>query len=137
MYEQVFGNLRKATEAAIQAQQEMFWTCANYWAGRPDQVQTIQKKWADTFGELLKKQQETLEAQFSAGLKMIEDAFDVPTAKNPEELRGKLIENWKKSFESHRQMAEAQMHDFQAAVAKLTAQAAKPTTPWDWWLTGG
>ena len=137
MYEQVFGNLRKATEAAIQAQQEMFWTWANYWAGRPDQVQAFQKKWADTFGELLMKQQEALEAQFNSGLKMIEDAFAVPTARNPEELRGKLIEDWKKNFENHRQMAEAQMQDFRAALAKWADQAAKPKTPWDWWLTGG
>jgi hypothetical protein len=134
MYEQVFWNLRKATEAAIQAQQEMFSTWANSWAGRPDQVQAFQKKWVDSFGELLKKQQETLEAQFQSGLKMIVDAFAVPTAKNPEELRDKLLEDWKKNFETYQQMAKAQMQAFQAAQAKWTDQAAKPMTPWDWWL---
>ncbi len=136
MYEQLLGNFRKATETAIQAQQDMFWTWAKYWSGKPDQAQAFQKKWVDTFGELLKKQQETLEAQYNSGLKIIEDAFAVPTAENSEELRGKLIENWKKSFESQRQMAEAQLRAFQAALTQWTDQAAKPMT-WDWWLTGG
>ncbi len=136
MYEQMLGSLRKATEVAIQAQQDMFWTWAKYCSGKPDQAQAFQKKWVDTFGELLKKQQETLEAQYISGLKTIEDAFAVPTAENSEEVRGKLIEDWKQNFAIHRQMAEAQMRAFQAAMTQWTDQGAKPMT-WDWWLTGG
>src|SRR5512135_956746 len=138
MYDQVFGNLRKATEAAIQAQQEMFRTWTNYWAGKPDQVQAVQQKWVDTFGDLIKKQQDALEAQYKSGLKMIEDAFTLPTAKDPEALRRKLIEDWEKDFESHQRIAEEKMQAFHAALAKWTERAAvKPMTPWDWWLTGG
>ena len=136
MYEQLLGNLRKTTEMAIQAQQDMFWTWAKFWSGKPDQAQAFQKKWVDTFGELLKKQQETLETQYQSGLKVIEDAFALPTAENSEEIRIKLIEDWTKNFAIHRQMAEAQMRAFQASLAQLTDHAAKPMT-WDWWLTGG
>jgi len=131
MYGQIFENLRKATESAIRAQQEMFQTWANFWTGGPAQLQAVQKKWADTFGELLKKQQEALEAQFNAGLKMIEEACAVSTAK-PEEIRGKLIENWKRTFEGQRQMMEAQMQAFQAALAQWAPEAAKRRMPQDW-----
>ncbi len=136
MYEKSFEDLRKATDAAIQVQQEMFWSWANFWAGKPDEVKALQKNWVETYGELLKKQQETLEAQFKSGLKMIKDAFPVSTTASTEEVRGKLIEDWKKNFESHRQMVEAQMHSLQTAVAQWTDQATKPMTM-DWWLTGG
>jgi hypothetical protein len=66
----------------------------------------MQKKWADTFGELFKKQREALEAQFHARLKMIEDACAVSTVK-PEEIRGKLIDDWKRYIQGQRQMLEA------------------------------
>jgi len=125
MYDQVLEKLRKATELALQVQQDMFQTWANYWAGRPAQVQALQKKWADLFSDLLKKQQETLEAQVKVGLKIIEEAFAMPTGKDTEELRGRLSEDWKKSVESLRQLAEAQLQAFQAAVTKQAELATK------------
>ena len=67
---------------------------------------------------------------------MIKDAFPDSTTAGTEEVRGKLVEDWKKNFESHRQMMEAQMHSLQAAVAQWTDQATKSMTM-DWWLTGG
>jgi hypothetical protein len=132
MYEHVFDNMRRATETALQVQQEMFRTWLNYWPGAasatvwPIQIQAFQKKWADTFGDVLKKQQEALETQFKAGLKMIEESVGVTTARDPEDLRAKLSEYWKKSFEGLRQIGEAQMQAFQSAVAKWADLAAKP-----------
>lgn len=125
MFEEVFENLRKATDSTIQVQQELFKKWASLWPGVPmaptawsEPVQKIQKKWAEIVNELVKKQREALETQFSAGLRNIEEAFHLAEVKNPEELRSKTVELWRKSFECLRQTYEAQIRDFQTAVTK-------------------
>ena len=133
MYDLVLESLRKSTESAIQVQQEMFRTLGNFWGSGPAQVQSIQKKWADTFGDLLKKQKETLEAQYNGGLKIIEQALTVHTTKELEELRAKLISEWKKNLEVQRQVAEAQMQAILTAQTNWVEDASKVMT-WDWWL---
>jgi hypothetical protein len=131
MFEDVLENLRKATESTIQVQQEMYKKWVGLWPGVASQPawgepsQRFQKKWAEIVGELVKKQREILETQFSAGLRNIEEAFHLAEARNPEELRAKSIELWQKSFDCLRQAYEAQVRDFQAAVAKWTEVMAK------------
>jgi hypothetical protein len=127
MFEQAFDTLRTATEANIHMQQELYKKWIGMWPGVPvppngggDKFIKFQKKWAEYVAELVKKQRETLEGQFSAGLKNIEEAFRLGEAKDPEELRAKTVELWQKSFECLRQMYEAQMRDFQAATIKWT-----------------
>jgi hypothetical protein len=127
MFEQVFENLRVATESSIHLQQEMFKKWVTVWPGMPvalngggEKIQKAQKKWTEFMAGLVKKERETLEAQLSAGLKNIEDAFRLAEAKEPEELRAKTIELWQKSIDCMRQTYEAQMRDFQAAVVKWT-----------------
>jgi hypothetical protein len=126
MFEQVFENLRKATDSTIQTQQELFQKWLGLWPAMPPSAPTFgeplkfQKKWMEALGEIIKKQRESLEAQFAAGLKNIEEAFHLADAKNPEELRAKTIELWQKSFECLRQMFETQVRDFQTAIAKWT-----------------
>jgi hypothetical protein len=132
MFEQVFESLRKATESSIHMQQDLFKKWASLWTGVPtspipggEPASKFQKQWAETVGELVKKQRETLETQFSAGLRNIEEAFHLPEAKDPEELRAKSIELWQKSFECLRHLAEAQASDFQSAVVKWTELVGK------------
>ena len=127
MAEQVLDSVRKATESAIQAQQEMFRKWAGYWTGLPaspgaagEQTQAVQKKWAEALRELFEKQREMLEAQFNAGLHMVEDALRVTQARDPEQFRARLIEYWQKSFESVRQLAEANLREFQDAVVRCS-----------------
>jgi len=126
MFEQVFESLRKATETSIQMQQEMFKKWVSLWPVVPpfppvgEPFVKFQKKWAEFAGDLARKQRETLEAQFSAGLKNIEEAFGLAGATNPEELRARTVELWQKSFESLRQLYDAQVRDFQGVVAKWT-----------------
>jgi len=124
MFDQVFNSLRKVSDSVIEMQQEMFKKWISLWpgaAGMPpaggDAVK-FQKKWVEVTRELLKKQHETLEAQFSTGLRNIEEAFHLPDAKNAEELRAKTIELWQKTFDCLKQTYEVQSRDFQAAVAK-------------------
>ena len=133
MFEQAFETLQSITESNIHLQQELF----NKWVGfctgvpvaantAPKRLQRAQKQWLDFVGDLVKKERETLEAQFSAGLKNIEDAFRLAEVKDPQELRSKTIEFWQKSIDCMRQMYEAQIRDFQAAAVKWTDLVLKP-----------
>src|SRR5262249_24453758 len=92
MFEQVFENLRTVTEAKLQMEQELMKKGVGMWPGLPapphggaDQVLKAQKKWVEFMAELVKKQREVMEGQFSAGMKNIEDAFRLAEVKNPEE----------------------------------------------------
>src|SRR5262249_36092870 len=103
MFEPVFESLKKATDATIQAQQEMFRKWVTLWPGLPltpppwgEQVQQFQKKWTEFVNEVVKRQCEALEAQFKTGLKNLEDAFRLAEVKSPEELRAKTLELWHK-----------------------------------------
>jgi len=132
MFEQVFESLRTATTTSINMQQELFNKWLGFWpgvaslpTGGTDQVQIIKKKWVELTAEMVKKQRETLEAQFKAGLKNIDESFRLAKAKDPEELRAKTVELWQKSVECMRQMYEAQLRDFQAAVGKWTELMTK------------
>jgi hypothetical protein len=112
-------------------QQEMFKKWAGMWAGMPkpsggdEHVIKAQNTWAEFMTEMARKQRETLEAQFSAGLKNIEEAFHLAEVKDPEVLRARTVELWQKSFDCVRQVYEAQMRDFQEAMAKWTELVTK------------
>ena len=67
---------------------------------------------------MLNKHRETLDAQYRAGIRTIEDAFRVGEAKDPEQFRKLTEELWRHSFECLKTVAEAQMRDFQAAMQK-------------------
>jgi hypothetical protein len=132
MFEQVFENLRKATETSMQLQQELFTKWVSLWPGVPAKAKAggeeflrIQKKWAEIAGEMVKKRREALEEQFSSGLRNIEEAFHLAEAKDPEELRAKTIGLWQNSFECLRQLYDTQIRDVQNAVAKWTELVMK------------
>jgi hypothetical protein len=124
MFDAMFDNLRKATEMTIQMQQETLKKWTALWpnppspAGWSEQVQKFQKKWAEIVEDTLKKQREVLESQCNAGLKNLEGAFDLADAKDYEQLRGKTVELWQKSFDSLRQTFEGQLRSYQFAMSK-------------------
>jgi DNA gyrase inhibitor GyrI len=132
MFESVFDNFKKVTETTLRMQQETYEKWVSLWpGGRPAQVafpepaQKFMKKWAEFFEETLKRQRETLEAQFKAGLKNIEDSFHLAEAKNPEELRTKTAELWQGIFETLRQASEAQLRDFQTFTGRWVELVTK------------
>jgi hypothetical protein len=124
MFEQVFESLRTATEANLRMQQELFQKWASLFPGVPpaggEPFPQLQQQWGEFVAGLVKKQCETLEAQFQAGRKHLEEAIHLAEVKDPEELRAKTMELWQKTFEYMRQAYEAQMRDFQAAVVQWT-----------------
>jgi hypothetical protein len=126
MFDQVFDSFRKATEINVQMQQELFKRWAALWPGMPgapepartEPAQAFPKKWAETINELVKRQQETQKEMFAAGLKQMEETFQLAEVKDVDALRARTFELWQKSFQFMQQAYEAQFRDFQAAVAR-------------------
>ena len=123
MFEPVFESLRKATDATVKMQQELFhkWTAlfpALPMVPAAYEPLKFQKRCVEVIGEVTRKQRESLEAQFNHGVKTIEESFRLFEAKGPEELRAKTVELWQKTFDSLRQVYDSQVKDFQAATAK-------------------
>jgi len=131
MFDPVFDSLRKATEASLQMQQDMFKKWAALWPGMgpqaswAEQGQKFQKKWMESMAEMVKKQNELLEGQFKAGLQNLEAAFSLAEAKDVDEMRTRTLELWRKTFDCLRQTFDAQMREFQAAVSRWCEMAAK------------
>jgi hypothetical protein len=129
MFDEAIKNLRTASEGTIQFQQDLFKKWISLWTppapAEAFSPTAVQKKWVEIVGELIKKHRETLEAQFGAGLKNIEEAFRLAEAKDAGELRAKTIELWQKAFEGQRQLYETQLRDFLAVAAKWSELATK------------
>src|SRR4051812_24499456 len=103
MFDMILENNRKAAESTMKVQQDMLRNWTMQWpqmfgaqafgfplTGSPsampgaawlEQFGEAQKKWADTVTEMLNKHRESLDAQYKAGIRTIEDAFRVTEAK--------------------------------------------------------
>jgi len=102
MFVNVLENIGKVTGATVAMQQEIFKKWIGMFPGipgvptspqaNPEQMEQFQKKWAETAGELFRRQKEVFEAQFKSGMENIETAFKVAEARSPEEVRAKTIE---------------------------------------------
>ena len=120
MFEQVLESLRKATDATVQMQQDLYRKWVSFWPGLPaaqacsgEQVQQVQKKWAEFVSEVVKRQRAVLEAQFKEGLQNLEKSFQLLEARDPEEMRARTVELWQKSFDCLRRTYEAQLRETQ------------------------
>jgi hypothetical protein len=136
MIEQVFKNLRRATDFNIRTQQQLFKKWAGMYGtpvpnGAGEQLAKAQDQWTDFVTGLVKKQRETLEPHCKNGLKIVEEACCLVDAKDPEEVRAKVVELWQKSFQSLRQLCDTQIYDFEAAVTKWVELVTKIPVPDD------
>jgi hypothetical protein len=131
-FDRVFDTYREATELTLKMQQDLFrkWTTA--WPGFPkvqpawtEKIQQFQKEWTQATEEMTRKYLETWDRQYKAGVESLEGAFRVAEAKEPAELRQKTLELWQKTFDSLKELAQAQLQNFQTAVEKWTALAKK------------
>jgi hypothetical protein len=127
MFEQVFDNLQKATEASVKMQQEMFqkWIEAFPTASSPmststNAVSDWRKKWEDATTEMLRHQKDLVDKNYDAGIKALEEMFAVSESQSPQEFQQKVTELYRKSFESLRQLSEAQLTEFRTAAAKCS-----------------
>jgi hypothetical protein len=139
MFDQILDNYRKATEATLQFQQMMLRSWGQQWpptfgmpispevGSWPEQFHKAQKKLGETITDMLNKHRETLDAQYRAGIRAIDDAFRVGEAKDPEQVRKLVEELWRHSYESLKSLAESQMLDIQTLMQKwfdLVSQGA-------------
>jgi hypothetical protein len=139
MFDQILENYRKATEASLQFQQLMMRSWGQQWpttfgvampaspGAWPEQFHKAQKQMAETITDMLNKHRETLDAQYRAGIRSIEEAFRVGEAKDPEQFRKLTEELWRHSYECLKSMAESQMRDLQTVTQKwfdLASQGA-------------
>jgi len=151
MFDQVMDTFRKATESSLQLQQQMLQQWTQPWMQVPgaaqsngatqsdgvaqapgvtavtEQVHSFQKQVATTVTDLLKKHRETLDAQYAAGIRTIEEAFRVGEAKDPQQFLRLTEEFWKHSFECLKSMAEDQMKGLQTATQKWLDTVSKVT----------
>ena len=125
MFEQVFDSLQKATESSVKMQQEMFQKWVDAFPSAPgaipspsDAVSEWGKKWQETAAEMLTRQKEMVDKNYDAGIKALEDVFAVTEAKSPQEYQEKVTELYQKSFDSLRQLSEAQLSEFKVAAEK-------------------
>jgi len=137
MFDQVLENFRKATESTVQFQQQLFRQWSQPWgqmpgfpwptgmvgmpqvgAGLTDQADTVRRKWAEGVTDTLNKHRETLDTQYRAGIRAIEDAFRLGDAKDPEQARRLAEELWKRCFDCLKTVIETQTRDAQVAAEK-------------------
>jgi hypothetical protein len=138
MFIQALESMGKVAGATVAMQQEMFKKWMGMWPGTPgvpiysqasaEEVEQFQKKWAETAGDLFRRQKEVFEAQFKSGMENIESAFKLGEAKDPQEMRARTVELWRKCFDSLRQVSEAQLRETQLAADKWFAMFA-PSRP--------
>ena len=127
MFDQVFSNLQKATESSVKMQQEMFQKWVEAFPTTTPQIPTAndamsqwRHKWESLVAESLKRQKEMVDRNYEAGIKALEDIFAVEEARSPQEYQQKVTELYRKSFESLRQLSEAQMTEFRSATEKFS-----------------
>ncbi|QEH35155.1 hypothetical protein OJF2_37000 [Aquisphaera giovannonii] len=147
MFDVILENYRKAAESTMKMQQDMMRNWAMQWPqmlggqgfGLPvvgagsalpgaawlEQMGEAQKKWAQSVTEMLDKHRESLDAQYRAGIRTIEDAFKVGQAKDPQQFQKLTEELWKQSFDCLKTVAEAQVRDVQTAMQKWYEAASK------------
>lgn len=137
MFEQVFDTLNRATESSVKMQQEMVQKWFEAFSTAPtmpnlpaasDALTQWRKQWEEASGEMLKRQKQLVDQNFDAGIEALEKIFRLADSKSPPEFQEKVTELYRKSFQSLRQLSEAQMSEFKTAMQKwadLMARASK------------
>jgi hypothetical protein len=137
MFDQVMDTFRKATESTLQLQQQMLQQWTQQWSQFPgvapaplaapgaEQVQAIQKQMSTAVTDLLKKHRETLDAQYAAGIRTIEEAFRVGDAKDAAQFLRLTEEFWKHSFDCLKTLADDQLKGLQSATQKWLDAVSK------------
>jgi hypothetical protein len=133
--DEVFQNVRKATEASLKMQQEMFSQWSSLWPGLPspqsawvDKVRQFRTQWKETVSELARKHGEVMDRQYKAALESLDAALSVTDASNPEEFRRRTEQLCRKSLDCVREMSETQIREFQETISKMTDLMTK-TSP--------
>jgi|SRR5208337_1715474 len=142
MFDKILENYGKAVESTLSLQQEILRNLTTHWspfgtqvsepplpakstsasatpaAASLEQLSTAQGKWAEAVADMLKRHQETLDEQYRAGVRVIDDAFRVGAARDPEQFRRLSEELWRRNCEVLETAVASQMHDVQSVMQK-------------------
>lgn len=126
MFAQLFESFRRASEATLQAQQDVFRQWVQQWPSVPasstgtagEWSEAVQKRWLDSTKNFVNKQRELVDATYRSGVDVIEQGFRVSDAKSPEEYRRLVEELWGKLSDSFKQQSESQFREFQRAAER-------------------
>ena len=83
-----------------------------------EQLSTAQRKCAEAVADMLKRHQETLDEEYRAGIRAIDDAFRVGEAKDPAQFQRLSEELWRRNCEVLKTAVASQMHDVQSVMQK-------------------
>lgn len=135
VFERVFESMRKAAEANLEMQQELFRQWGASWPGFPppqttwlERAQKFQKEWAKTVKELLSRHREVLDEQYNLALESLDEAFRVLQSTDPQEYAKRCEALCRKSLDVMREAGELQVKETQEALNKLVALAVKATS---------
>lgn len=130
--DEVFQNVRKATETSLKLQQEMFSQCSSLWPGLPtpqsawiDKVNQFRSQWKEAVSSLARKHGEVMERQYQSATESLEAALSITDASNPEEFRRRAEQLCRKSLDCMREVSESQIREIQEAVTKMTDLVTK------------
>jgi hypothetical protein len=138
MFAQLFESFRRASEATMQAQQDLFRQWVQQWPSMPvsspgtasEWSEAVQKRWLDSAKDTLNKQRELLDTTYRSGIDVIEQSYRVGEAKSPEEYRRVVEDLWRKLSDTFKQQSESQFREFQGAAEKWFELARNaPTAP--------
>ncbi len=83
-----------------------------------EQLQAARQKWEEAITEMLNRHRETLDEQYRAGIRILEDAFRLAKATDHEEFRRLSEELWRRSVATLETAVSSQVHDAQATFQK-------------------
>lgn len=132
IFEEVFQNIRKATEANLKLQQEVFRQWTSLWPGAStpqsvwtDKVRDFQTQLASTISDLARKHREVMDRQYEAAVESLDAALRVSESTTPEEFRRRSEQFCRKTLDCVREMSETQIREFQDTVRKWTETVTK------------
>ncbi len=132
VFEQAFDNLKKAAEANVEMQQEMFRKWTSGWPGFPqpqsawlERIQKFQKEWGKTVKEVLTRHREVLDEQYSLAMESLEEAFKVAQSSDPQEWAKRCEKLCRKSLDVMREVSETQAKELQDALSRWAELASK------------
>lgn len=136
VFEQAMESFRKTAEITLSAQKELYQQWQRNWpasvqpqASWLDQVRQFQRSWANTVVDLVRKQRDTLDRQYQAGVDALEEAFSVADTSDPEELRKRAEQLCRKNLDCLKETSEAQIREFQNATTHWVELFTKGMSP--------
>ena len=132
VFEEFFQNIRKAAEANLKMQQEIYSQWTSMWPSVPtpqtawlNQMQGVRKQWVETVSALARKHRDVVERQYQAAIESLDAALSMTEASTPEEFRRRSEQACRKTLECMKEMSESQIREFQEAITKWTDLFAK------------